>query len=204
MRHRKLGRKFGRSSSHRLAMFKNLASSLFLTERDAELDENKPKVKGRIITTVEKAKEARRLVERCITIARHALVHQDEAAKLGSSAERGSDEWKRWRTSSQWQKWAQAMSPVVAARRRCLRMLGDKQAVRILFAEVAPRFADRNGGYTRVLRLPKPRLGDAGARAIFEFVGVRDRVVARSQKPAFDTSDDSAPAAGKTATESTK
>jgi large subunit ribosomal protein L17 len=65
-------------------------------------------------------------------------------------------------------------------------MLGDKQAVRILFADIAPRFADRTGGYTRVLKLPKPRLGDAGARAIVEFVGVHDRVVARSQKPAFD------------------
>ena len=83
MRHKKLGRKFGRSSSHRLAMFRNLASSLFLTERDAEFEDNKPKVKGRIITTVEKAKEARRLIERCITIARDALVHQDAAAKLG-------------------------------------------------------------------------------------------------------------------------
>jgi large subunit ribosomal protein L17 len=186
MRHRKMGRKFGRSSSHRLAMFKNLASSLLLTERDAEFDENKPKVKGRIITTVEKAKEARRLIERCITIARHALVEKDAADKLGTNAERGSDEWKRWRTSPKWQQWAQAMSPVVAARRRCLRMLGDKQAVRILFNDVAPRFADRKGGYTRVLKLPKPRLGDAGARAILEFVGVRDRIVAKSQKPAFD------------------
>lgn len=203
MRHRKLGRKFGRSSSHRLAMFRNLASSLFLTERDAEFDENKPKIKGRIITTVEKAKEARRLIERCITIARHSLVHQDAAAKLASGADRGSDEWKRWRNSSKWQDWAQAMAPVVAARRRCLRMLGDKQAVRILFSEIAPRFVDRAGGYTRVLKLPKPRLGDAGARAILEFVGVRDRIVARSQKPAFDTGDDDSPKAGNSATEST-
>ena len=189
MRHRKLGRKFGRSSSHRLAMFRNLASSLILTERDAELDDNAPKVKGRIITTLQKAKEARRLVERSITVARHALVHLDAAEKLGSNAERGSDEWRRWRQSSKWQDWAKAMAPVVAARRRCLRMLGDKQAVRILFSDVAPRFADRNGGYTRVLKLPKPRLGDAGARAILEFVGVRDRVIAKSQKPAFDSED---------------
>lgn len=177
-------------------MFRNLASSLFLTERDAELEDNQPKVKGRVVTTLEKAKEARPLVERCITIARHALVHQDAAAKFATRAERGSEEWKRWRTSEEWRQWAQAMSPVVAARRRCLRMLGDKQAVRILFSVVGPRFADRNGGYTRVLRLPKPRLGDAGTRAILEFVGVRDRVIARAQKPAFDSGDGgSAPAA---------
>ena len=64
--------------------------------------------------------------------------------------------------------------------------MGDKQAVRVLFSEVAPRFADRPGGYTRILRLAKPRLGDAGTRAILEFVGVRDRVVQKSVKPTFE------------------
>jgi large subunit ribosomal protein L17 len=64
--------------------------------------------------------------------------------------------------------------------------LGDKQAVRILFEEIAPRFADRNGGYTRVLRLAKPRLGDAGTRAILELVGKNDRVRKKSTKPSFD------------------
>ena len=71
-------------------------------------------------------------------------------------------------------------------------MFGDKQAVRMLFAEVAPRFIDRPGGYTRILRLAKPRLGDAGTRAILEFVGVRDRVTQRAQRPTFETQ----PAAG--------
>jgi large subunit ribosomal protein L17 len=71
-------------------------------------------------------------------------------------------------------------------------LLGDKQAVRILFADVAPRFADRNGGYTRILRLAKPRLGDAGTRAIIEFVGVRDRVRQRAERPAFETAGESA------------
>ena len=65
-------------------------------------------------------------------------------------------------------------------------MLGDKQAVRILFADVAPRFIGRPGGYTRVLRLAKPRLGDNGTRAILEFVGVRDRVTERAPRPAFE------------------
>ena len=69
--------------------------------------------------------------------------------------------------------------------RRC-RLLGDKQAVRILFSDIAPRFADRPGGYTRVLRLAKPRLGDAGIRAILELVGVRDRKRRRAAKPAFE------------------
>ena len=48
---------------------------------------------------------------------------------------------------------------MVNARRRVLRLLGSKQAVKILFDDIAPRFADRDGGYTRVLRLAKPRLG---------------------------------------------
>ena len=56
----------------------------------------------------------------------------------------------------------------------------------MLFDEVAPRFVDRPGGYTRILRLAKPRLGDAGTRAILEFVGVRDRVVERSVRPTFE------------------
>ena len=187
MRHRRKGRTLGRSPSHQRAMLRNLASSLFLTERDAELEDNAPKVKGRVITTVQKAKEVRPLVERCITLARRAQAAQAAADGFGTTAERNSAEWKTWRESDKYKDWNKAIAPVVVARRRCLQLLGDKQAVRILFAEVAPRFADRDGGYTRVLRLAKPRLGDAGTRAIIEFVGVRDRVHQRSQKPTFET-----------------
>jgi large subunit ribosomal protein L17 len=186
MRHRRKGRTLGRNPAHQRALLKNLASSLFLTERDAEDDDNKPKVKGRIITTVEKAKEVRPLVERCITIARNALPAQQEAEKLGTTAARNTEAWKTWRKSKKYAEWNQAIAPLVVARRRALRLLGDKQAVRILFAEVAPRFVDRNGGYTRVLRLAKPRLGDAGTRAILEFVGVRDRVSQRAVRPTFE------------------
>ena len=76
---------------------------------------------------------------------------------------------------------------MVAARRRALRLLGDKQAVRILFDDIAPRFADRDGGYTRVLRLAKPRLGDAGTRAILELVGKNDRVRRKAARPSFES-----------------
>jgi large subunit ribosomal protein L17 len=189
MRHRRKGRTLGRNPSHQRALLKNLASSLFLTERDAEDEDNKPKVKGRIITTVQKAKEVRPLVERCITIARKALPAQQEADKHGSTAARNSDAWKTWRKSDKYKQWNQAIAPVVVARRRALRLLGDKQAVRILFADIAPRFADRQGGYTRVLRLAKPRLGDAGTRAILEFVGIRDRVSQRAVRPTFETAE---------------
>jgi len=186
MRHRKRGRKLGRSPKHQRALRKMLATALFLTERDAEFDDNKPKVKGRIITTISKAKEVRPLVEKCITVARKGLTAEQAAGEFGTTAERGSDAYNSWRKSDKWVKWNQAIAPAVAARRRCLQLIGDKQAVRVLFAEVAPRFIDRPGGYTRILRLAKPRLGDAGTRAVLEFVGVRDRVVERSVRPTFE------------------
>ena len=186
MRHRRSGRKLGRNPSHQRALLRSLASALFLTERDAEFDPNPPKVKGRITTTVPKAKEVRPLVEKCITIAKKSLVAEEAAAKHGTDAERNSEQWKAWRQSPKWNAWAAAIAPSVAGRRRCLQLLGDKQAVRTLFSEVAGRFADRPGGYTRIVRLAKVRLGDAGEQAILELVGVRDRVVQKSQKPSFD------------------
>ena len=173
-------------------MLKNMASSLFLTERDAEFDDNAPKVKGRIVTTMPKAKEVRPLVERCITIARRSLQHMAAAEEFAVDAERGTDAWKSWRSSDKYQQWNAKIAPAVNARRRVLRMLGDKQAVSIVFDEIAPRFADRPGGYTRIMRLAKPRLGDAGQRVVLEFVGVRDRVVTKSAKPAFDAPTDDA------------
>jgi large subunit ribosomal protein L17 len=193
MRHRQRGRKLGRNPKHQRALLRSLASAIFLTERDAEYDENKPKVKGRIITTVSKAKEVRPLVEKCITIACRGLSAEESAAEFASDADRGSETWNSWRKSDRWRSWNTAIAPAVAARRRCLQLLGDKQAVRVLFDNVAPRFTDRAGGYTRIVRLAKPRLGDAGERAILEFVGVRDRVVERAVRPTFEG--ESAPAA---------
>jgi large subunit ribosomal protein L17 len=186
MRHRRRGRKLGRNPNHQRALLRNLAAALILTERDAEDDDNKPKVKGRIITTLHKAKEVRPLVEKCVTIARHAVEQRKAAEALGTTADRGTDQWKAWRGSAQWQQWNQAMAPVVAARRRAIRLLGDKKAVRILFDSVATRFVDRSGGYTRIVHLATPRLGDSAPRAVLEFVGVRDRARKKAQKPVFD------------------
>lgn len=169
-------------------MLRNLASSLILTERDAEGEVGAAKVKGRIITTIQKAKEVRPLVEKCVTIARDALPHIDEAEQYGTTADRyhEAEEYRQWRQSERWQKWNQAMAPALVARRRVLTMLGDKEAVKILFDEIAPRFADRPGGYTRILRLGTRRLGDAGEQALLEFVGRNDRTQTRSERPAFD------------------
>lgn len=173
-------------------MLKNLASSIFLTERqtDPDLDASVPKVKGRVITTLQKAKEVRSLVEKCITIARKSLQAERAAEQYATAAERGTEQWRQWRTSEQWQQWNNAIAPSVAARRRVLQMIGDKEAMRVLFEEVAPRFEDRPGGYTRILRLAKPRLGDAGTRAILEFVGQHDRVRHVSEKPAFEDTEE--------------
>jgi large subunit ribosomal protein L17 len=196
MRHRNRGRKLGRNPKHQRALLRSLASALFLTERDAELDDNKPQVKGRIITTISKAKEVRPLVEKCVAIACRAQAAEEAAGKFATDADRGSDKWNAWRSSDRWQEWNAAVAPVVAARRRCLRLLGDKQAVRVLFDEIAPRYLDRPGGYTRIVRLASPRLGDASTRAILELVGVRDRVIERSVKPTFDEPEPAAEPAG--------
>jgi large subunit ribosomal protein L17 len=187
MRHCKRGRKLGRNPSHQRALLRNLASALFLTERPVRKGEKGPRVKGRIITTLAKAKAVRPLVERCIAIACQALPAQEAADSLEPHADRQSEQWRAWRQSEQWQEWSRVVAPAVAARRRALRLLGNKEAVRLLFEEIAPRFVDRNGGYTRILRLANPRVGDAGPRAILELVGIRDRVRKKKAiRPVFE------------------
>ena len=124
MRHRKRGRKLGRNSSHRKALMRNMANSLLAYER--------------IVTTSEKAKEARPFVERLITIAKKGLTKKDE--------NRGA---------------------YVHAYRRVMAQLQDKQVVQKLFGEgdwreatgIAERFLDRPGGYTRILPLSGSRMG---------------------------------------------
>src|SRR5215470_14323970 len=107
MRHLKAGRKLGRNASHRMALMRNLARALIEHER--------------IITTVEKAKEARRFVEKLITLAKKGTLH---------------------------------------ARRLAIARLHDKVAVAKLFKEIGPRFQERPGGYTRVIKRHERRLGD--------------------------------------------
>ncbi len=185
-------------------MLRNLACSLFLTEREPEFYEGlfqsdgktevkAPKHRGRVVTTLQKAKEVRPLVEKCITIAKKSLPYAEQAEEFSIDEDRNSDAWNRWRKSDQWQQWAAARAPVVIARRRVFSMLRDKEAVEILFEEIAPRYVDRTGGYTRVMRLAKPRLGDAGVRAILELVGQHDKVQRSSARPDFEADD--APAA---------
>jgi large subunit ribosomal protein L17 len=117
MRHRYAKKKLGRTTSHRLAMTRNMSASLIEHER--------------IITTVQKAKAVKPYVEKLVTLGK---------------------------------------SPTQHNRRRAFSRLRDKEAVQKLFEVLGPRFQERPGGYCRILKLAKPRLGDNGSRAILEFV----------------------------------
>lgn len=217
MRHKVRGRKLGRNASHRKAMFRNMAASLIKTAEVDEDDPDRPKVPGRIVTTVPKAKELRPIVEKLITLAKKAAAHEQAASEHATDADRNTDAYQEWRKSDAWQKWSQTIAPAVALRRRAFSMLRDKDAVRILFSILAERFADRDGGYTRIVRLSEVRLGDAGEQALIEFVGERDRVksrrraapiieedesVAESEDVADDAADDSSDAGEPAASES--
>ncbi len=116
MRHRKRGRQLGRNTKHRLAVFRNLATSLVEHER--------------IETTEAKAKELRGITDRLITLGKQGTLH---------------------------------------ARRGALRVLRTKDAVSKLFDDVAKRFPDRHGGYTRIIKT-RQRPGDAAKLVAIELV----------------------------------
>ena len=116
MRHRKKGRKLQRTASHRRAMLRNLATSLFRHER--------------IETTTAKAKELRPYAERLITLARCGDLH---------------------------------------ARRLVARKIQDREVLGKLFDEISSRYAERPGGYTRILKLGN-RKGDAAEISLIELV----------------------------------
>ena len=116
MRHNVHGRKLGRTSAHRRAMFRNQLASLVTHER--------------IRTTLHKAKELRPLAEKIITQGKRGTLH---------------------------------------SRRRVRRWIPDRSLVRKVFEEIAPRFADRPGGYLRIVKLG-PRRGYGAEMALIEFV----------------------------------
>lgn len=117
MRHRKSGRQLNRNSSHRQAMFRNMASSLVRHEV--------------IKTTVPKAKELRRVIEPLITLAKEDSV---------------------------------------ANRRLAFARTRDKEVVGKLFTDLGPRYSERPGGYTRIMKCGF-RAGDNAPMAYVELVG---------------------------------
>jgi large subunit ribosomal protein L17 len=127
-----VNRKLGRTSGHRLAMFRNQLASLIDKER--------------IITTLPKAKELRPQVERLITLGKNDSVH---------------------------------------ARRQAARVINDDAVVAKLFDTIGPRFGDRPGGYTRIIKLG-PRRGDAAEMAILEFVGYEPEKEEKKAAPAAE------------------
>ncbi len=118
MRHHKIGRALGRDSSHRKAMFANMAASLITHEQ--------------IRTTLPKAKELRRVAEPLITLAKN---------------------------------------PSVANRRLAFARLRDRDAVTKLFDTLGPRFQDRPGGYTRILKCGM-RPGDNAPMAYVQLMDI--------------------------------
>jgi large subunit ribosomal protein L17 len=116
MRHQKAGRKLGRDSAHRKALYSNLTGALI--------------EHGRIRTTEAKAKEVRPIAEKMITLGKRGDLH---------------------------------------AHRQAVAFLRSKSVAHKLFAEVAPRFAERPGGYTSVVKLD-PRQGDNAPMAYLELV----------------------------------
>ncbi len=139
MRHRKQGRRLNRTSAHRTAMFRNMAASLIKHEQ--------------IETTLPKAKELRRVVDRLITLGKRGDLH---------------------------------------ARRQALASVPDTALVGKLFTTLAERYADRTGGYTRVLRAGY-RHGDAAAMAVVELVD-RDEGAKGLDSGPVPRSDDEEPA----------
>jgi len=116
MRHGSAHRKLGRTTSHRTAMFANMAASLIKHEQ--------------IVTTLPKAKELRPFVEKLVTLAKRGDLH---------------------------------------ARRQAISHVRDVAQVGKLFATLGPRYANRNGGYLRVLKAGF-RHGDNAPMAVIEFV----------------------------------
>ena len=116
MRHKKLGRRFSRDSSHRQAMFSNMAAALIKHEQ--------------IVTTLPKAKDLKRVMDKYITLAKRGDLN---------------------------------------SRRLAASRLRDDAMVKKLFDVLAPRYKDRAGGYTRVLKAGF-RYGDSAPRAVIELV----------------------------------
>ncbi|MCL7452652.1 MAG: 50S ribosomal protein L17 [Anaerolineae bacterium] len=164
MRHRKVGRHLGRSSGHRQALYRNLMKELFRHER--------------IQTTEAKARAVRPLAERLVTKARKGraervveLARQRDVKKLSAwfNAKRAEQLIALADDGDEDALTRMAEQMALHARRQVLAQLGDKDIAMKLVEDIAPRFEDRPGGYTRMFKLGM-RQGDAAKMALLELV----------------------------------
>jgi large subunit ribosomal protein L17 len=157
MRHLKAHRKLGRTTEHRISMLRNLATSLINSEKD------------HIVTTVPKAKELRPFIEKAITLARRAQnlsggdaatqqVHlRRQAARYFHAGNRAfKAEQSRFRGNK-------------GEAKDAIERTAGVKAVQRLFDELGARYKDRNGGYTRIIKLGR-RVGDNAEMAVIELV----------------------------------
>jgi large subunit ribosomal protein L17 len=164
MRHRKAGRRLSRSKGHRRALYRNLMTELFRHER--------------IQTTEAKARAVRPLAEKLVTKARKArpervmeLARQRDTEKLSAwfNAKRADQLIALADGGDEEALEQMAQEVALHARRQVLSTLNDKKTAHKLVEEIAPRFEDRPGGYTRMFKLGM-RQGDAAKMAILELV----------------------------------
>ena len=164
MRHRKAGRHLGRSSGHRRALYRNLMTELFRHERIKTTEAKARAVRPQAERLVTKARKAR--AERVMELARQrdmeklsAWFSAKRADQLVALADEGDED--------ALEQMAQEMA--LHARRQVLSVLNDKDVAHKLVEEIAPRFEDRPGGYTRMFKLGM-RQGDAAKMAVLELV----------------------------------
>jgi large subunit ribosomal protein L17 len=170
MRHRRFGKQLSRSSSHRLALRRNLAQSLF--------------EHGQVRTTLVKAKETRPFVERLITLARKAhdgslAARQRLVSVLNDRAIIAQEHQEDYLGLSDAQRQKVLRSRSGRRHRtgqpRPGREYTAQSVIHKLINEVAPQFDGRPGGYTRIIKLPDRRIGDNGELAILQLVGTETR-----------------------------
>ena len=173
MRHRKAGYKLNRTTAHRTAMLRNLAASLF--------------EHGQVVTTLPKAKAVQPFVEKIVTKAKRGDLHarrqviamlgRDRKAFAWSHIPKSATDDERASVESMRER-AGAFFDIPAAyqveRNRYGELRKAPRLVRHIFENVAPRFEDRAGGYTRIIKLGRHRLGDAAELVVIQFVGAEE------------------------------
>lgn len=173
MRHRKAGYKLNRTSAHRQAMLRNLAASLF--------------EHGQVVTTMPKAKAVQPFVEKVITKAKRGDLHARRRVVAMLGRDRLAFDWRYLAKDASEQERASFETQTEIAeqyfelppaeqteRNRYGELRKAPRLVRHIFENVAPRFAERSGGYTRIIKLGRHRLGDAAELVLIQFVGAEE------------------------------